>query len=192
MAHLRSSRFRKWAGLTAGILLGLLLLQVVFDPLPMIKDVANIIRIRWELPRARERWESHAPPSYQVHVKGALPMACFVDGELSVRQGQLVGVRMRANPLVPGSPLRDVDPSEWQRSLCPYEDLTVEGMFERVEADLGRLGGLAQPLDVRFDRELGFIADYRSGRASQGGILGGTVSECCTWFEFGDLTASNP
>ena len=166
--------------------------MVLFDPLPLLSDMVSGVRIRWELPRALGRWESRAPSSYRIHVKGAFPMVCFVDGELTVRDGRLVGARMRANSLVPDSPLQDVGPSDWQRPGCSYEGLTVERMFERVAANLEEAGVFGVPVIVQFDEEWGFIAEYRFGRSSVGGILGPTVSECCTWFEFDNLSALAP
>jgi len=141
-------RHRAVALAIAGSLVGLAPVVVLFDPLPLLSDVVSAARVRWELPRAVERWDSHTPLSYQIHVWGAVPMVCIVDGELSVRDGQLAGVRMRENPLVPESPLLGVDPSEWQHQGCPYEDLTVECMFERVEAGLRRVGAFGAPLAI--------------------------------------------
>ncbi len=136
MSHSRSRRLRKWLRITAALLLGLLPLQVVFDPLALISDAVSVLRIRWGLPGAMERWEAHAPSSYQIHVKGA-SMACFVDGELSVQDGELVRVRMRTNPLVPDFALVDVDPSRWIRRSAPTQDLTIED----VRARRARPGG---------------------------------------------------
>lgn len=191
MSHSRSRRLRKWLRITAALLLGLLLLQVVFDPLALISDAVSVLRIRWELPRALERWEANAPSSYQIHVKGA-SMACFVDGELSVQLGELVRVRMRTNPLVPESTLVDIDPGKWDQAFCSYEDLTIEGMFERAQRGLEGIGAFGEPLSIEFDDGWGYITSYRSGRASGGGVFAPTVSDCCTWFEFDDLVVPAP
>lgn len=191
MTRSRLSRGPILALAIGGSLLGLVFLVVLFDPLPLFSDIISVARIRWELPRATERWEAHAPSSYQIHVKGA-SMACFVDGELSVQDGELVRVRMRTNPLVPDSALVDVDPSRWDQAFCSYEGLTIEGMFERAQRGLEGIGAFGEPLSIEFDDGWGYITSYRSGRASGGGVFAPNVSDCCTWFEFDDLQVPAP
>jgi hypothetical protein len=175
-----------------GSVLCILLLGILYDPVALVSDAAAGARIRWELPRARKRWEASAPASYQIHVKGAIPLACFVDAELTVREGKLSQVRARENPLVPSSPLVEVSQDGWAAQGCSYEDLTIQAMFMRVEAGLAGIGVLGAPLVVNFDQDRGFITEYRYGRASQGGVFGYTLSECCTWFEFDSFTESPP
>jgi hypothetical protein len=65
-------------------------------------------------------------------------------------------------------------------------------MFERLDAGLRGVGGFGAPLIVEFDEQWGYITEYRFGRASRGGVFGYAVSECCTWFEFDDLTVFAP
>jgi hypothetical protein len=173
-------------------LLCLLLLVLLLDPLPWLADIVSIACIRWELPRAMERWEAQDLEDYQVVVKGAIPLACLLDGHLTVRAGTLSEVRMRENPLVPDSPLTVVNPEDWDRSSCPFKDLTVEAMFARLEGNIGNLRFFGAPLRVKFDHDAGYVTEYHFGRASQGGIFGATISECCTWFEFSDLTTLPP
>jgi hypothetical protein len=139
-----------------------------------------------------ERWRSRGSSTYRLHVKGAVPLACFIDGELRVEDGQLVDVRMRQNPLIPESPMLPVDPSGWSPEVCPYEDLTVEGMFQRVQEDVARSGPLGASLTVRFDRETGYVTEYHNGRGSWRGLFSPAVSDCCTWFSFDGLTFSPP
>lgn len=191
MAQNRANRGRTVPAII-GSLLCLVLLASLLDPLPWISDMVNSARVRWQLPRARSRWESHGLSSYRIRVKGAVPLACFIDGELTVRDGRLVEVRMRENPLVPDSPLVLVDHGNWRRQGCAYEDLTVGRMFERVERALSGVASLGTPLVVQFDEEMGFITEYRFGRSSRGGVFGYVTSECCTWFEFEGLTPSTP
>jgi hypothetical protein len=164
---------------------------ILFDPVALVSDAIAVARIRWELPRARERWEASALASYRIHVKGAVPLACFVDAELTVRGGGLSEVRSRENPLVTDLPFVQVSQDDWEVQGCSYEDLTIEGMFLRVDADLKRIGMLGAPLVVKF-HDRGFITEYRFGRASWGGLLGGTISECCTRFVFDNFTESPP
>jgi hypothetical protein len=173
-----------------GSLLCLLLLVILLDPLPLLSDIVNVARIRSELPRARDRWQAQKLQAYRVEVKGAIPLACLVDGELTVHEGNLAEVRMRQNPLIPESPLQTVDPSHWTRAACTYEELTVEAMFDRLERDLDKTKFFGAPLSVEFDEQLGYLTEYRFGRSSQGGIFGSRISECCTWFEFSNLTDS--
>lgn len=141
----KSSPIRLGLLALAGALLCLVLWVVLFDPLPSILDVVNTAWIRWQLPAARECWASSGVASCRVDVEGSVPMACLLDGELAVREGRVVGVRMRTNALIPGSPLQDVDPSEWGRPGCAYEDLTVDSMFDRLKADLSRAGLSGEP-----------------------------------------------
>jgi hypothetical protein len=114
----------------------------------------------------------------------------MIDGELTVRAGRLSAVRMSQNPLQADSVFLPVDPSQWQRPGCSYEDLTVEAMFDLVERGLKDVGWFGAPLTVRFDEQTGFITEYRFGRSSRGGVFGYSVGECCTWFELDDLVAS--
>lgn len=99
---------------------------------------------------------------------------------------------MRQNPLVPDSLLLQVDPRDWQGQGCLYEDLTVERMFDRVEAGLRGVGAFGAPLTVQLDAEWGYIPEYRFGRAPRGGYFGYAISERCTRFEFDELTALTP
>jgi hypothetical protein len=187
----RRGRFRPVPIAIGGFLLCVVLVVILFDPLARISDAIAVARIRRELPRARVRWDASASDSYRIHVKGAVPLACLVDAELTVRAGRLSEIRARENPLVPDSPFVLVGQDDWQVQGCSYEDLTVEAMFRRVEADLDLMGILGAPLVVMFD-DRGFISEYGIGRASQGGILGGTVSECCTRFAFDGFAESSP
>jgi hypothetical protein len=184
-------RRRYWL-VIAGSLLCFLLVAILIDPLALVSDLSNAVRIRWELPRARERWESQGSATYRIHVKGAVPLVCFVDAELTVRDGSLAEVRARENPLVPDSPFLPVSQSDWDRQGCSYRDLTVEGMFQRVDTGLEEGDLVRAPLMVAFDEQRGFITEYRFGRASRGGLLGTTLSECCTWFEFDGFTEPPP
>jgi hypothetical protein len=175
-----------------GSLLCLLLMVVLFDPLPLLADIISVARIQWELPRAMDRWQVQGLPGYQINVQGAIPLLCFIDGELTVQEGKLVQVRMRENPFIPDSPLHPVDPIQWDRNGCPYQDLTVENMFERVESNVEKIGLFGAPLIVKFDDGVGYITEYHFGRSSRGGIFGYQLSECCTWFAYSDLTVPAP
>lgn len=181
---------RTLAFVLGGSVLCLLFLAIVYDPVAVVSDAAAAARIRRELPRARERWEASAPDSYQLHVRGAVPLNCLLDVELTVRDGRLSEVRARENPLVPESPLAQVGPEDWEVQGCSFEDLTIERMFLRVDTGLRGIGLLGAPLVVKFDDDRGFITEYRFGRASRGGIFGYTLSECCTWFQFDNFRES--
>ena len=173
-------------------LLCLVLMVVLIDPLPLLTDIISVARIRWELPRAMERWDSQGISDYQMHVKGAVPLACILDGEFSVQDGQLVQVRLRENALIPETPLLTIDPGDWDTYGCPFQDLTIEGMFDRVESSLQQAGIFGAPLTVQFDETTGYITEYRYGHSSRVGILEPRVSECCTWFEFSNLAVPAP
>jgi hypothetical protein len=173
-------------------LLCLALITVFFNPLPLLADIISVSRIRWELPRAMERWDSQGISDYQMHVKGAVPLACILDGEFSVQDGQLVQVRLRENALVPETSLRIINPGDWDTYGCSFQDLTIEAMFDRVESNLQEVGFFGAPLTIQFDDAAGYITEYRLGRSSRGGILEPRVSECCTWFEFSNLTYPAP
>jgi hypothetical protein len=175
-----------------GSLVLVVVLSVFLDPLPVAMDALNTARVRRQLPLAMERWQSHSLSNYRIHVKGSVPLTCFVDGVLTVRDSRLVAAQMRENPLVPDSPLFPVDQADWDRQGCSYEDLTVERMFERVKRELSGAGVFGVPLTVRFDEETGFITEYRFGRSSRSGVFGYGLSECCTWFEFDSFVASAP
>lgn len=60
--------------------------------LPLLIDVFRVARIRAELPRAIDRWESRGLSGYQVKVKGFVSQACIIDGELTIRDGHLVQI----------------------------------------------------------------------------------------------------
>ncbi len=184
-----------WARVGAAAIVGMLAAFVsmilLFDPIPAWADLVNVARARYELPRAAQRWQSRGGPEHQVHIRGAVPLACFVDGEIEVRKGAVSRLRLRENVFVPESPLAEVDLDDGALGPCPLEWLTVQGMFERVEQELaeGDLFGVA--LKVRFDPDLGYATEYRRGRGSQGGLFGYTESECCTWFTFDSLSLSD-
>lgn len=192
MSEIKRSRGRFVLLTMSGSLLCLALMIFLFDPLPLLSDIISVARVRWELPRAKQRWQAQDISSYQVDVQGAVPLLCLLDGELTVRDHQIIQVRMRENALIPTTPLHLVDPIQWDRNGCSFEDLTVENMFERVETSLEQVKFLGAPLSVKFDKELGYIAEYRFGRASRGGIFGYRLSDCCTWFEFSNLTVISP
>ena len=183
-AEPRPGRRRIILFVAVGLALSLLCVAVVFDPVAVATDAMGVVRVRLELLRARDRWASAAPAGYRIHVRGAIPLSCLVDAELTVRDGALSEVRARQNPLMAESPLVEVSQDQGSAAGCSYKDLTIEAMFDRVEAALKGTGGLVAPLEVRFDPEWGFITEYRYGTASQSGILGPSVSECCTWLEF--------
>lgn len=184
---------RKTRWLIGGGALGIVLLAFLFfDPAAFITDLVTTARIRWELPAARERWMAQDIKSYRVDIKGAVPLSCLLDGELTVREGDLAAVRMRSNVFVPESPLEIVDPEDWLPWGCPFQDLTVEKMFERVETLLQNTGPLGGPLRVSFDGQLGYIREYHYGRASYRGLLGAAISDCCSWFEFDNLEIISP
>lgn len=164
--------------LAAGMLLLFLLLGMAFlNPIPILEDVFNIFRTRAELPRARERWKTLGVSDYRVNVKGSVPLVCLIDGELTVQDGHLVQVRMRENALIPEALLHPIAPDQWDMPGCSYQDLTVVAMFGRVEASLQDMGLFGTPLSVKFDENLGYITEYRSGRSSRAGILEPRVSD---------------
>lgn len=167
------------------VALGLLI--ILLDPWPTLQDAFQAARIRRELPRARELWQSHGLAGYHIAVKGGIPLACAIDGELAVEGQHLKEVWMRESSLVSTASLKLVPQPEWQGSGCPLQDLTIEGMFTRVEQDLSSMNILGAPLQVEFDDRWGFIQTYRFGRSSRGGIFGYQISECCTWFDFSDF-----
>ena len=192
MCHSDTSPTWAWARIGAAAIFGMLAvfvsMTILFDPIPAWVDLVNGARARCELPRAAQRWQSRGGPDYQVHVKGAVPLACFVDGEVEVRQGAVSRLRLRENVFVPESPLAEVDLDDGALGPCSLEWLTVQGMFERVEQELARDCPFGAAPKVRFDPNLGFVTEYRRGRGWRGGLFGYTVSECCTWFTFDSLT----
>jgi hypothetical protein len=192
MGQIAPMRVPRFLSAALGSLLFLALAVILLDPIPLFSDIANSVRLRLQLPPATARWQSSGPSTYRIHVKGSVPLACLVDGELTVHDGRLVDVRMREDPFSPDSPLLPVDPARWQRPGCSYQDLTVESMLERVRLGVEGAGLFGLPVAVRFDEGLGYITEYRLVRASRGGVFGYTLSECCTWFEFDSLTIADP
>jgi hypothetical protein len=195
MCHSDTSPTWAWARIGAAAIFGMLAvfvsMTILFDPIPAWVDLLNVARARYELPRAAQRWQSRGGPDYQVHVKGAVPLACFVDGEVEVWKGALSRLRLRENVFVPESPLAEVDLDDGALGPCSLEWLTVQGMFERVEQELAQGGLFGVALKVRFDSDLGYVTEYRQGRGSRGGLFGYTVSEFCTWFTFESLKLSD-
>jgi len=181
-------KHRRLLLILAAALIGLLLAVLLFDPFLIIADIASTVRLRWELPHAEARWMASGIADYRVQVKGSTPLSCLIDGQLTVRDGRLAEVRLRSNALVPGSPLREIDPTEWASGGCIFEELTVTGMFDRLKQERDLHGLLEPGLRVTFDESLGYVTGYYRGRASSGGILSPTVSDCCTRFEFSELT----
>lgn len=188
MSGNKRTRSRNALLIISGSLLCVLVLMLLFDPLTLVSDIISVTRVRWELPRAKQHWQAQDISSYQVNIKGAIPLLCFLDGELTVQDHQLTQVRMRENPLIPETPLHLIDPDQWDLSGCSFRDLTVESMFASVDSSL-ETAKFGAPLTVKFDEQYGYITEYRFGRTSGAGIFSPTVSECCTWFEFSNLTA---
>jgi hypothetical protein len=180
----KPSPFRRIFVLIGGAALLLLFLVLLCYPVPLISDAASVIYLRSHLPSARDTWAASAPSAYRVHVKGAVPLACLIDAELVVHNGELTKVLARENPLLPDTPLKLVNENDWQTLGCSFEDLTIEGIFQRIDDQLRDAGLFGLPLTVKFDKQLGYITEYRFGRASQGGLFGAKKSECCTWFEY--------
>ncbi|HET7010752.1 MAG TPA: hypothetical protein VFI11_08260 [Anaerolineales bacterium] len=186
------SRWRRFPLLAALALGGMVVVQILFDPLEALGDAFSVARLRADLPRAMARWQAQDIHDYRLEIRGAAPLVCLVDGEITVSDDQLVELRLRKDILTPSSGLRPVAEADWRRSSCKYEDLTVARMFERVARQVQEAGVLGGPLRVQFDAERGFITQYRYGRSAYGGLLGPTVSECCTWFEFTNLRSIAP
>jgi hypothetical protein len=166
MSQIDTGRRRSVWVVIGGSLLCLVLLFMLLDPLPILSDLIRTARLRRELPAARDRWEAGNLASYRVSIRGAIPLACLLDGELTVRDGRLAQVLMRENALVTDAPLRAVEPAKWINAGCSFEELTVEAMFERVENNLNRAALFGAPLSVEFDAATGYITEYRYGRAS--------------------------
>jgi hypothetical protein len=192
MATKRANPIRLNTRTLLGLPLFLALLWILLDPLTLFSDVLNAAQIRRGLSPAMDRWLSHRPSGYRVDVKGSIPPSCLIDGELSVRDGHLIELRVRETPFVPDAPLLPVDRSAWQNQSCPYEDLTVERMFERVETTLASTGAFGLPLTVQFDEGRGFITQYKLVRSSRGGIFGYHLGECCTWLQFDGFAEATP
>jgi len=178
-----AGRWRAFIAVSAVLVL-MGLAYILYDLYTVHIGVFNIARAHRELAEAVMRWESRGIHDYRISVQGFVPLNCLIDGELTVRDDQLDSVLMRENPLIEESQLVPVDRSRWESPGCPYEELTILRMFDRVRSDLSDPRNLGMDLIVRFDGRMGFITEYRQDRSNLVGGPGGMVSECCTWFEF--------
>ncbi len=140
------------------------------------ENVAELDRIRTELPIAKARWESLGIPDYDVDVSAFAHLGCYIDAAtFSVRGGKLGTVTQHkylGTPLPsPGAtmPLDD-------DGGCPLDDLLIPAMFDRMEKTVDHVDPFGVFFRAEFDPEFGFVSEYRINYYGTDGIAHYTFS----------------
>jgi hypothetical protein len=119
-------------------------------------------------------------------------MVCRFEGRLTIWDGELAQVEAQLPRSDGEAVLTALDESDWRGTGCEDALMTADQMYLRVRSELSELGILGGPIYVGFDPSWGFITQYRYGRSHYGGILGFSVSECCTLYEYTNLQPIEP
>lgn len=160
--------------------------QWLFDPLAAIRNAARLARIRAEVRSAKTLWRAQGISDYEIDFEAG-SFVCNVSGKLTVHGGELAAVAVRQAPSDPSSPLVPLDPSRWHIAGCAYEEMTVIGVFERVEQMLEEISLADESLNVVFDKELGFVTEYDYIAGYRRGLLNPVVFDARVWFSFRNL-----
>jgi len=171
----------------AALVAGLVVAEVLIDPLSWLASAATAGSVESELAIARELWQSQGITDYTVDVEGFIPLACAINATLTVERGELVAVESRG---IPGLGMEDgvsVPLDEWDAPFCSYGDMIIPAMFARVESALGRIDWSRDTIRVRFDAQLGYVTEYRYLCCYRLGLLNPACSDCNVWFTASDL-----
>ena len=170
--------------ITLVMLLGLvLLLDLLMDSLPLVRNILGVNQTRAELPEAAARWEVQGISRYTIEVEGVIPLACAFSARLVVEQETLTAVSLRNMPFDETAPRTPLDPETWDDAGCPYTALLVPEMFTRLEQDLANFNPWEAEVKAVFDPDYGFINRYEHNVGYLDGLLLSAVSECCTRYE---------
>ena len=129
---------------------------------------------------AKANWQTQAIQDYDITVRGFVPLACLYDASLTVKEGGLSEVR------VGDPPTKVLEKDAW--GLCLYSQLTVDGMFEKVEESLSTTNPLEAELIVEFDSDIGFVTKYEYNYGYPRRFIGPVVGDCCVRYEFSNFS----
>jgi hypothetical protein len=145
----------------AAILVTLIIVQILFDAYSVLGAFAGQVVIRIQLAQARQRWQAAGIDDYDLTVSGYSPLTCIIMQEtVHVRDGQAEAPRA----------------AYWE--FCQVAR-SVPQAFEIVEEKLGWGGDLLQ---VRFDRQYGYVAEFSYNCNDSHGLLSGVASDCSGGF----------
>jgi hypothetical protein len=175
------------------LLAGLLLAEVLVDPVSRLVNAWTVANLRRELPQARARWESAGLADYQVDVRGAVPLGCLVAVRLVTRQGRLAEIQEL--PLDPGATPQalwttPVPPESLASATpapmgCNYPEYTIPQTFDTLARELDQFGG---QIKIIFDPQYGYITHWEENSNYGVGLLNNDWSECCVRFDYSNFT----
>lgn len=156
-------RRRTWIVVLAVLLV---VVQLLCDPFSLLLVTAEKAILRIQLVQARRRWQAAGIDDYDLSVSGYSPLTCIVTPEtVHVRAGQ------------PEAPRQ----AYWE--FCDVAR-SVPQAFAIVEQKLG----WEYLLQVRFDRQYGYVAELRYDCNYTHGLLSGVVSDCSGGFRIDSFT----
>lgn len=165
----RSPRTRRRAWIAVMLVL-LVVVQLLCDPLSVLVVTAGQVLVRVQLAQARQRWEESGLQDYDLTVSGYTPIICIVLEET---------IRVRG-----GEP-EAASQSYWEWCAVPR---SVPQSFEAVERSLDWGGNRVQ---ASFDRQYGYVSEFRYDCNYGRGLLSPIVSDCGGGFRVDDLTPRN-
>jgi len=173
-----------------GVLLGMVIcIEFLCAPFSLALNIIEVYRLKRDLAVAKANWQTQAVQDYDITVRGYVPLACVYNASLTVKEGTLAAVRVGRGLLIDDPPLTKLlEKDGWDNGLCSYSQLTVAGMFEKVEENLRTINPLEAEIVVEFDSEIGFITKYEYNYGYPGRLLGPVVGDCCIWYKFGNFS----
>ena len=163
------------------LILGLIILQILFDPLSTLLNLSENFQARVGLPAAREKWEAQGITNYSFRLNVLLPQELPNKMRVEVRNGavvQIYPILLESNVLE-GKPL---PPTAWTSStthvfFSNYTNFTIPRLLIEVEQSLSQVS------QISIDPKYGFISSVRFGKPNDWGLLTPKVSHCCSSFE---------
>jgi hypothetical protein len=169
---------------TLGVLACLFLYQIMYDPLSPYMNRKKLDSIQVEFDVAKEKWNSEHIENYSYEVLYSVPMWGGCGAKLTVKQGKLVEVIETMHGGIDKLPTPiALSQDQWDSDYCDYsKGLTIPEVFYDVE----KIIKSNWSLEVVFDEQFGFIAQYYGSPNIRNGLLNGYITES----EFG-YTFSN-
>lgn len=138
--------------ITTVILLGVFVSWALFFAVRSSEEEI-VRRLRADLAAARQRWSEVGPPEYQIDVE-------FLN--VSIYWFQCVSTPGQLELRVRDGVVIEPDDQSLDQCREMYQGLTVEGMFDRVDAAIDSYDHRDSELRVRYDQDLGYVDWYET------------------------------
>lgn len=156
--------------------------ELLFEPLGWLPNAQGVAQLRSALPAARARWRARQIESYDIQVKGFVPLSCQLEAVLSVRHHALMAVQARPAPWNTASPWEPLGSQRWDLPFFSYRQLTIPSVLAQVARDLQTADFSAEALAVNFDPDYGFVTHYTHRLGYRHGFWNPALSE--GWVEY--------